>query len=184
MTSSCVTVAFSYSWGKQLSRGGFPSRELISCSKSPMHWRLDTARSLLFFHLASDEMCEEFQKATLSRTPPRTQSSLDGATLSPCYSHHCVRAFPRLPEFICRGLLWTASCRQPPRAQLQSPSPTFSSCQAESCFCCTFGRTVESTTSTHRWGSDSVQFQGSIGCQLMLHLAWQFFDPTPFIVLM
>ncbi len=31
---------------------------------------------------ASDEMCGEFQKATVSRTPPRTQTSLDGATLS------------------------------------------------------------------------------------------------------
>ncbi len=39
-------------------------------------------------------------------------------------------------------------------------------------FCCTFDRTVEQTASTHRWSSDSVQFQGSLGCQLVLHLPW------------
>ncbi len=46
-------------------------------------------------------MCEEFQKASESRTPPRTQTSLDGATLSPCYSYHGVQTVPRLPELVC-----------------------------------------------------------------------------------
>ncbi len=60
---------------------------------------------------AGDEMCEVFQKAIVSRTPPRTQTSLDGATLLSCYSHHGVQAVRRLPELACGGVLWTASCR-------------------------------------------------------------------------
>ncbi len=40
---------------------------------------------------ASDVMCEELQKATVSSTPPRTQTALDGTTLSPCYSHHVYK---------------------------------------------------------------------------------------------
>ncbi len=37
--------------------------------------------------LRMNKMREKFQKATESRTPPPTQTSLDGATLSPCYLH-------------------------------------------------------------------------------------------------
>ncbi len=44
---------------------------------------------------AYDEMCEEIKKASTSRTPPRIQTSLDAATLSPCYSHHGVQAVAR-----------------------------------------------------------------------------------------
>ncbi len=50
----------------------------------------------------------EFLKAAVSRTPPRTQTFLGGATLSQCYSHHGVQAGPRLPELVCdpwRGTL-------------------------------------------------------------------------------
>ncbi len=45
-------------------------------------------------------------------------------------------------------------------------------CQTENCFCCTFGWTVKWTASTHRWSSDSAQFHGSLGCQLVLHFPW------------
>ncbi len=47
--------------------------------------------------------------------------------------------------------------------------PRFSSWQAESGFCSTFGRAVKWTASIHRWSFDSVQLQG---CQLVFYLPW------------
>ncbi len=44
--------------------------------------------------------CEEFLKATISSTPPRTEISLDAAIHSPGYPHHVVEVVQWLPELV------------------------------------------------------------------------------------
>ncbi len=60
--------------------------------------------------VADYEMCGEFQKATVSITPPRTETSLDGATLYLCNSNRGVQAVSRFPKLVCI-VIWTCSCR-------------------------------------------------------------------------
>ncbi len=129
------------------------------------------------------EIVEECQKATAFNKPPRTQTSLDASTHSPCHPHHGGQAVPRLPELVCGDFL---------NRQLQVTSESTTSKSVNHVFISSGGQRLLLYVRPDR-GVDYLYTSLKIRQCPVSRIAWMptgapssltLFDPTPFTVRM